>query len=288
MRFLTHSGVFHADEVMATAILRRAFGTDVPVLRVADASVAEPGDIVYDIGHGELDHHQKGGNGARPNGIPYASCGLVWRKFGHLACPEGAAAAVDRALVQAIDAVDCGVQAIRDAEVPVAAVSSVLAAFNPTWNDPMADDPAYRDARFMAAVDMADAILGNAIASAAANLEAEALVDEAASRAEGGVMVLDTYLPWERRLFQADPDAKVLFVVFPSIRGGWNWQAVPDKPGSFGQRKPCPEKFRGLRGGGLDEATGIPGGIFCHPAGFIGGHETKEGAIATARLLAAY
>ena len=40
------------------------------------------GTIVLDIGGGKYDHHQRGGNGARENGVPYASCGLIWREFG--------------------------------------------------------------------------------------------------------------------------------------------------------------------------------------------------------------
>ena len=33
----------------------------------------------------------------------------------------------------------------------------------------------------------------------------------------------------------------------------------------------------------LDEITGVPGGVFVHAAGFIGGNKTFDGAIAMAR-----
>lgn len=62
---VTHGGIFHSDEVLATVILSKVLG-DITVLRTF--KVPEELDekvIVYDIGFGEFDHHQKGGNGAR-------------------------------------------------------------------------------------------------------------------------------------------------------------------------------------------------------------------------------
>ena len=67
---ITHGGIFHADEVFATAIL--ATLGDVTVMRVFTVP-ADTRAFVYDIGRGKYDHHQKGGNGARENGIPSAS-----------------------------------------------------------------------------------------------------------------------------------------------------------------------------------------------------------------------
>lgn len=85
----THSGTFHADEVMATAIIAEMTGKE--ELRVyrtnrMDDVYPSPDSIVYDIGHGQYDHHQKGGNGCRENGVPYSSCGLIWRDFGMRIC----------------------------------------------------------------------------------------------------------------------------------------------------------------------------------------------------------
>lgn len=41
--------------------------------------------------------------------------------------------------------------------------------------------------------------------------------------------------------------------------------------------------WRGVRDEELSKLTGIPGCIFCHASGFIGGNQTKEGAFAMAR-----
>lgn len=44
-------------------------------------------------------------------------------------------------------------------------------------------------------------------------------------------------------------------------------------------RLPLPEPWRGVRGDQLSELTGIPGCVFVHASGFIGGNKTYEGAL---------
>ena len=75
-----------------------------------------------------------------------------------------------------------------------------------------------------------------------------------------------------------------MFVVFPSNRGGYNWQCVPVALGSFAQRHPVPQEWRGMSGKELQEVTGVTTATFCHPAGFIGGAETREDAILLAEI----
>lgn len=67
-------------------------------------------------------------------------------------------------------------------------------------------------------------------------------------------------------------DSKPIYVLYPDETGGnWRIQAVPISPESFESRKALPEAWRGLRDEELSKATGIPGGIFIHASGFIGG-----------------
>ncbi|KAK6016189.1 hypothetical protein OSTOST_13652, partial [Ostertagia ostertagi] len=44
-----------------------------------------------------------------------------------------------------------------------------------------------------------------------------------------------------------------------------------------------PKSWRGLRDAELSDVSGIPGCIFVHTTGFIGGNETLEGALSMAR-----
>ncbi|WP_073008277.1 MYG1 family protein [Clostridium amylolyticum] len=75
----THDGRFHADEVMATAILKEVY--EIELTRTRDENVLKTLDIVYDVGGGEFDHHGMD-KIYRENGTPYAACGLIWRGFG--------------------------------------------------------------------------------------------------------------------------------------------------------------------------------------------------------------
>ena len=75
---ITHGGIFHADDVLSTVILSKVMD-NVTVLRTFKVPANISDDVlVYDIGFGRFDHHQKGGNGTRKNGVPYAACGLLW------------------------------------------------------------------------------------------------------------------------------------------------------------------------------------------------------------------
>ena len=59
---------------------------------------------------------------------------------------------------------------------------------------------------------------------------------------------------------------------------------MPDAIDSFGQRKPVPAEWKGLRDSELQTVTGVTTASFCHPAGFIGGAETLADALALAKL----
>lgn len=63
----------------------------------------------------------------------------------------------------------------------------------------------------------------------------------------------------------------------------WRLQAVAVSPDKFESRKPLPLAWRGLDNDELSEVTGIPGCVFVHMSGFIGGNRSYEGALAMAR-----
>ena len=89
MKIVTHSGSFHQDELFAVAALLFIF-PDAEVIRTRDDAVIKSADIAVDVGgiddpnKERFDHHQEGGAGKRANGIPYASFGLVWKKYGEI------------------------------------------------------------------------------------------------------------------------------------------------------------------------------------------------------------
>lgn len=282
---ITHGGTFHADEIMATVILEKVFG-DIIVCRTFRVPEDLKEDvIVYDIGFGTFDHHQKGGNGARENGVPYAACGLIWKEFGHKivadTCnPELVWNLIDRGLIQGIDAGDNGALPKLDYPAQAMSFSAVISGFNPNWDSNK--DP---DEAFAKAVELAEVVFDNTLASTIAKAKAEQIVEEAIEKAEEHIMVLNQFVPWQEYIFSStSPKAdEIQFVVFPSNRGGYNWQCVPDGLGSFGQRKSVPKEWKGLRDADIQKVTGIDTATFCHPAGFIGGAETFADAYALAK-----
>lgn len=281
---ITHSGIFHADEVMATVLLSKIL-PEVKVCRTfkVPEDVAED-VIVYDIGGGVYDHHQRGFSEARDNGIKFSSFGLLWRKFGMQLLSNNENAELvfeifDKSFVTGIDAVDNG-QIERTDDVQVMTVSGVISTFNPNW-----DEKANADDSFMKAVEFAEVIFDNALISAISKAKAKTGVERAIEKSANGIMILDEFMPWQDYIFNSTNEKAdgVLYVVFPSKRGGYNVNAVPDAPGSFGQRKPLPESWAGLRGAELAEASGVATANFCHPAKFICGADTFEDALELAK-----
>jgi uncharacterized UPF0160 family protein len=112
---VTHNGTFHADDLFATATLSILNKGNIKIIRTRDPKIIAKGDYVYDVGgendasKNHFDHHQRGGAGVRPNGIPYASFGLVWKAYGEQICgSKEIADRIENKIVQPIDATDEG------------------------------------------------------------------------------------------------------------------------------------------------------------------------------------
>ncbi len=283
---ITHAGVFHADEVLATVILEKAFG-DVKLCRVNTLPETGVGDaIVYDIIGGKFDHHQKGGNGARENGISYASAGLVWKEYGPVVAgstedAETVCKRVDEELIQGIDAVDNGLVQESDSAAKCMNLSNVIHLMNPNW-----DDDGYRDEAFLEAVRWMEHVFDLVYKNVLSNLKAVHIVEEAIENSQDNIMVLDRFVPWQECVFASSNKkaAELHYVIFPSIRGGYNWRCVPDVLQGYGQRKPVPSAWYGLHDEELQKVTGVKTAVFCHPNGFMGSAETFEDAYALAVL----
>lgn len=279
---MTHGGVFHADEIFATLILEKVFG-ELNITRTFKVPNDIPEDtIVYDIGGGKFDHHQAV-RATRENGIPYAACGLIWREYGYDICQsDDIVDMVERDLIMGIDAIDNGIQVIpADTVVHVATVSNIIHSFNPTWDSEETSDEA-----FYRALDFARPILDNYIKNAKSKCAAKTIVETELYLSEYGIMVLNQFVPWKEHLFNSENRKAddIMFVIFPSVRGGWNVQCVPDKLDSFGQRKSVPDEWKGATKEELVRMTGCETVTFCHPSGFLMAADTKEDAMKLAMI----
>jgi len=288
MRAATHPGGFHADDVFALAVLRLVHGPELEIVRTRDAGELAAADLRVDVGGrddpatGDFDHHQRGGAGERPNGIRYASFGLVWREHGPaLAGGEEEAQAIDERLVQGVDANDTGQTIIETLveDVRPLSVSGVVAALNPAWDEELS--PEREAARFEEAVALARGIVEREIAGARAWQRARTLVREALERAEDPRIVeLDRNMPWREPVVTGSDAAR--FVVYPKS-DGWGLQAVPWALGTFENRLSLPEAWAGLSGEELVAASGVAGATFAHPARFYAAAQTREAIYALAR-----
>jgi uncharacterized UPF0160 family protein len=85
---VTHSGGFHADELLSSVVLTRLF-PEASLMRSRDELCITPATdkIIYDVGGNYdieaqiFDHHQSPGP-LRDNGQPFSSFGLIWKHYG--------------------------------------------------------------------------------------------------------------------------------------------------------------------------------------------------------------
>lgn len=258
----THGGKFHADDVFATALLQ-ILNPEIQIIR--GFQVPEDFDgIVYDIGMGEFDHHQQDKR-VRDNGIPYAAFGLLWEKFGHLLLDEKKMKGIESEFVLPIDLSDNSAE-----KNPLSVAIS--------WMNPSYDDSQEMEKCFWQAVEIARTMLSAAIKKLQKEAEAEAMVKQAIEKSDGRILLLDSFIPWKEAVRGTD----ILFVIFPSLRGGYNICSVPSEDDPAAQKIRFPEKLGGVKPEELAELTGIEGFQFCHPGGFISAAESLEAAITIA------
>lgn len=293
---VTHSGNFHSDEAMAIAVLKLVL-TDKPIkiIRTRDPEVIKKGDFIVDVGfendadRNRFDHHQPGGAGERPNGIPYSSFGLVWKKYGAQLCgSDGAAEIVEERLVWPIDAADSGVPTyanVLDGLNPYI-LHNITEVFRPTWKESLQSHT--MDEAFARVVDLYRRIIIREIRRAHDMLEGEEMVNEAYEHAiDRQIVVLDGNYPWHRILAKRP---EPLYVVKPDIGNGGRWKvsAVRDNEETFQNRKDLPAHWAGKSGGAIIKASGVSDAVFCHKNLFIAVAKSKDGAIALARLAVEY
>src|SRR5579875_783502 len=280
MRIATHDGSFHADEVFAIATLQllgpeAGAAEPVEVIRTRDRDLISGADLRVDVGFrdepatGDFDHHQRSFDRARPNGVRYASFGLIWREFGARVCGgDGQVAdAVDATLVQSVDAADSGqrlAELIVDDVHPMT-VGAVIGGLNGRWDETLS--PAEERDRFDQALELARGVLAREIASVASARRAVRLVQDAiAAAADPRLIELPVNAPWKRALVPAAPEA--LFVIYPK-RQGFGLEGVPIELGTFELRRELPAEWAGLEGDELVAVTGVQDAVFCHAKRFL-------------------
>ena len=332
----THSGTFQADEAMGCWLLRQLPDyRNARIVRSRELPVLDGLDIVIDVGgvydHSKLryDHHQRGyeerfefprlsssattgdGKDEPLRCTKLSASGLVYRHYGkqviqqyypNLTEPylQLAYVKVYDSLMEALDAIDTGVELVPAGVTPVYKDSTGLASrvgrLNVRWNEQSEEEDPNRllDERFQQAVELCGldfvSVLTSIVESdiPARDYVERALLQRMETDSSGQIIVLSQGgMPWKNHLYELERvhkvDPLIKFVLYQDISGMWRVQAVTVEGSGFTNRLGLPEAWRGVRDQDLESVTKIPGSRFVHAAGFIGGADTLEGVIQMAK-----
>ncbi|MGE8102471.1 MYG1 family protein [Allorhizobium sp. NPDC080224] len=293
---VTHSGGFHADELLSSVILTRLY-PDATIVRSRAPDWITPASdrIIYDVGGAYdaeaqiFDHHQRGAP-LRDDGQPYSSFGLIWRHYGRaylaaMGLPSTHVEAVhqsfDAKFVLPIDLMDNGALSPATAG-PLADLTlpSLLETLKPVFDN---KEPGADDRGFQSALSIARMIVEAAIGQRAAKLRAETMVLEAiAATGDARVLELPMGMPFRPAIVKAGAD-QLLFVVHPRDKD-WCITGIRKAEDSFEQRADLPAAWAGLSNGDLEAACGVKGATFCHNGRFIAAANSRDAILAMADI----
>ncbi|WP_282157517.1 MYG1 family protein [Shimia thalassica] len=293
---VTHSGGFHADELLSSVILTHLY-PQADLRRSRDREMLTPAanKIIYDVGGDYdaeaqiFDHHQRP-SPLREDEQPYSSFGLVWKHYGaaYLAALDVPADDIeaihttfDKKFVLPIDLLDNGaIDPSVAGELSVLTLPSLLGSLKPVFDDtsPTADDDA-----FFGALPIARAFVEAFIRNLAAKARSQTLVLEAIAKAgTSPILELPMGMPYRSALEKAGAD-HMLFVVNPRGKD-WTLNGIKLSGDTFDQRADLPESWAGLTDAALEEASGVKGAKFCHNARFIAVANSREAILEMARI----
>lgn len=268
----THNGKFHADDVFSAALLLY-LNPEIRIFR-GNRVPEDFAGIVFDIGRGRYDHHQKDSR-IRENGIPYAAFGLLWEELGADILGEELAEKFDESFVQPLDN--------NDNTGEKNELASLIGSFNPAW-----DSEDNNDEAFFQAVSVAGMILDHKFERYLGNERADQRVNELLKAKEeqslentedSRILVLPEFVPCQKRL----SETQIAFVIFPSNRGGYCIQPQK-KEYSMNYKCSFPSEWLGLEGEELVQVTGLESASFCHKGGFLMTMGILEDALEACRI----
>ncbi|KAI4338009.1 hypothetical protein L6164_016365 [Bauhinia variegata] len=287
------------------------------IVRTRDPQVLDSLDAVVDVGgvydpsRHRYDHHQKGFEEVLGHGFTtkLSSAGLVYKHFGleiiakELQLDEGHPdahqlyKALYKNFVEAIDATDNGVNQYDLNQPPKYVINTTLSSrikrLNLDWTDFDQSSERENEAFHQAMALAGSEFLENVHYYAKSWLPARSIVREClAARgsidSSGEIIKINQSCPWKLHIHELEEEMKIQpsikYVIYPDDRReSWRVQAVAVSSDRFESRNPLPSLWRGLENERLSEIAGIPGCIFVHMSGFIGGNRSYDGALAMAR-----
>lgn len=313
----THSGSFHADESLAVYLIKLLPKyCNAILVRSRNPLDWESSNIVIDVGGKYdgvkfFDHHQREFSEVFSTQFKtkLSSAGLIYKHFGkeiiQQVSPELSEDNVDllyikiyKEFIEALDANDNGInnysseaeqeKKFNDRNITL---PSVVSKLNPNWNT----NPTDKD--FDAAFEISSNLMGQVFLNLLNGygkswLPAKIIVQDAFNARfdidkSGEIIILETFCPWKEHLYAIEKEnnsqGAIKFVLFQDSSSKWRISTVSVTSTSFEFRLGMPELWRGVRDEELSKLTNIPGCIFVHAAGFIGGANTREAVLELAK-----
>jgi len=271
-----HDGPFHADEVMACALLLHCDLIDVDaIVRTRDPEklrtyefVCDTGGI-YDATIKRFDHHQVEYQG------PLSSAGMILLYLYDQGKIEEDLYHYFR--MQLIDGIDAHDNGRSTCQVGTMNVSIAIALFNPLISQM---NPEASILAFHRALEFARFIIEKLKKQFLQITSCKEQVKEAMQRGTN-YLLFDEALSWQENFFAlGGQDHPALFVVMPALEGSWKLRGIPPSPKEqMKVRCPLPASWAGLNGDKLIEACGIKGAVFCHKGRFISIWKTRQAVL---------
>lgn len=237
-----------------------------------------------------------------------SACGLVYKHYGKEilkalhpslegARLEAAYRQLYSGMIEGLDAIDNGIEIADETRYSEGThLSGRIGRLNPRWNAPALDketskareDECFEKASALAGQEFTDQLSELVEAWLPARDAVEvALLARGQVHSSGQILCFESGgMPWKKHLYMLEREHKVdplvMFVLYTDQSGMWRVQAVTVEGTAFKNRLSMPESWRGLRDQELCKVVGIEGCCFVHGGGFIGGHKTREGALAMA------
>ena len=272
---VTHSGKFHADDVLSWSLLQEFYPYPMKLTRTRKKHIIEKADIVFDVGGiydsklGRFDHHQKEYQGT------HSSAGMIleWLLEQNYLNQELHDALREK-LVNYVDGVDNGT---IETSKTLPCFATIVDLFNRSANTLEEFDQ-----QFIQASALATSIIQHILQEEKTLQKASILVFQAMKHAENiesNLIELPEYLPWKSAYFSNEGISHPTeFVLFPTLEKTWQIVAIPPTEDSFAQKRSFPQSWAGLTDQQLSEVTGEDS-VFCHKNRFVAVFKTREGAL---------
>ncbi len=269
-----HDGNFHADEVVACALLIFFDLIDGDkIVRSRDPEALSTCEYVCDVGgiydpnKKRFDHHQVDYDGT------CSSAGMVLRYLlDEKIISKALRDYFHENLIYGVDAHDMG----TTTRFGFANFSHAIALFNPV--EYTAKPEAYAKG-FSEACSYAQGYLKRLKARFDYNQGCREIVKKAMDVGKD-FLTFSEPIPWIDGFFELGGEKHpAQFLLMPTSQNQWKVRAIPpNEKEKMDMRTPLPAAWSGLMGEALEQVSKIPGAVFCHKGRFVSIWETKESA----------